>query len=110
MTQLSGYRIMWVMSLFDLPTNTKSERKQAHDFREFLRSEGFSMAQFSVYARHTTSREQLESLIIRIQNNMPKRGKVDILTFTDKQYGSIINLRGKGDAPPLKKPNQLTLF
>lgn len=110
MTQLSGYRIMWVMSLFDLPVKTKLERKLAHDFRDFLVKEGFQMAQFSVYARFTTSREQMETLLKKIQRNMPPRGKVDIITFTDKQYEQIVSLRGKSDSGRPKKPDQLCLF
>jgi CRISPR-associated protein Cas2 len=33
---LSGYRLMWVMVLFDLPVMTKAERKAATKFRHFL--------------------------------------------------------------------------
>ena len=33
---LSGYRIMWIFVLFDLPVGTKKERKAATKFREAL--------------------------------------------------------------------------
>jgi len=32
--RLNAYRIMWVLVLFDLPTETKKERKTAQDFRK----------------------------------------------------------------------------
>lgn len=35
-TALSGYRIMWVFVLFDLPVGTKKERKAANGFRHVL--------------------------------------------------------------------------
>ena len=41
MERLSEYRIMWVMVFFDLPTETKKERKAASDFRKKLQNDGF---------------------------------------------------------------------
>ena len=35
-SQLSGYRIMWIWVLFDLPVGTKAERKRASRFRRDL--------------------------------------------------------------------------
>ena len=32
--RLNAYRIMWVLVFFDLPTETKKERKAASDFRK----------------------------------------------------------------------------
>src|SRR5690606_17027170 len=49
MPKLSGYRLMWMMAMFDLPVLTKPERKRAADFRKFLLDQGFEMVQFSVY-------------------------------------------------------------
>lgn len=48
---LTGYRLMWVMVIFDLPVQTKAQRRAATKFRNFLLDEGFSMSQFSVYMR-----------------------------------------------------------
>ena len=39
--RFSEYRIMWVLVFFDLPTDTKKERKAAADFRKRLISDGF---------------------------------------------------------------------
>ncbi len=50
-TQLSGYRIMWVWVLFDLPVGTKAERKRATRFRNDLLDLGFEMVQFSVVSQ-----------------------------------------------------------
>ena len=54
---LSGYRIMWLVVLFDLPVGTKKERKAANRFREKLRDLGFEMSQFSVYLRFCAGKE-----------------------------------------------------
>ena len=42
---------MRVAVFFDLPTNTKAERRAATQFRKFLLDDGFDMLQYSVYAR-----------------------------------------------------------
>ena len=55
--RLNAYRIMWLFVLFDLPVETKKERKAAADFRKALLKDGFSMLQFSVYNRHCASDE-----------------------------------------------------
>ena len=45
---LSGYRLMWVVVMFDLPVIEKAERKAATAFRNSLLDMGFAMSQFSV--------------------------------------------------------------
>ena len=58
---LNAYRIMWLFVFFDLPTNTKKERKAAHRFRTDLLKDGFVMMQYSVYIRHCASPESAEA-------------------------------------------------
>lgn len=110
MAALSGYRLMWVMALFDLPVTTKSERKRATAFRTFLVDQGFEMVQFSVYARFAPGRERAEALARRIGGAVPAEGKVDVLFFTDKQYEQIVSFRGKNQPSRPEKPEQLALF
>ena len=45
MTRFSEYRIMWVLVLFDLPTDTKKDRKEYALFRKKLLMDGFTMFQ-----------------------------------------------------------------
>lgn len=109
MSELSGYRLMWIMTLFDLPVGTKKERKSATDFRKFLLDQGFEMAQFSVYMRFCSGKEQTETYCKRIKDALPEGGKVDILTITDKQYENIISFAGHV-RQSRKNPDQFTLF
>ena len=51
MERLSEYRIMWVMVFYDLPTETKKDRKMAAKFRKDIMKDGFSMFQFSIYLK-----------------------------------------------------------
>lgn len=107
---LSAYRIVWIMALFDLPVGTKTERKRATKFREFLLDEGFLMMQFSCYIRFSASREHADAVTGRVGRACPRSGKVDVIWFTDKQYSNIRTYRGPNrDAKP-GKPEQLTLF
>ena len=55
--RLNQYRVMWVLVLFDLPTETKKDRKVYTDFRKNLQKDGFTMFQFSIYLRHCMSME-----------------------------------------------------
>ncbi len=94
-TFLSGYQIMWMIVLFDLPVIEKQERKDAAEFRKFLLDEGFSMCQFSVYMKLLSGKEAVEQYYKKIQKVLPEAGKVDIICITDKQYENIISYVGK---------------
>lgn len=109
-THNSGYRFMWVMVLFDLPTTTRQERKSYTRFREFLLDTGFEMAQYSVYVKHTSGMEASKVVIRKVESAMPPEGKVDILQFTDKQYENIVCLRGRRRDSHKENPTQLVLF
>lgn len=110
MPALSGYRMMWMMVLFDLPVGTRPERKRATGFRTFLLDQGFEMVQFSVYARFCTGKEATEAQTRAIEKRVPKAGKVSILFFTDKQYENTVSFTGRERQPGPAKPEQLLLF
>lgn len=42
MDRFSEYRIMWVLVLFDLPTETKKDKKAYADFKKNLQRDGFT--------------------------------------------------------------------
>ena len=69
---------MWVLVLFDLPTETKKERKNYAIFRKKLLNDGFTMFQFSIYLRHCASRENAQVHINRVKNNLPPNGHIGI--------------------------------
>lgn len=107
---LSGYRIMWMMVMFDLPVTSKKERKAATGFRSFLLDCGFSMAQFSVYMRFCAGKEQVESRLRQIERNLPATGRVHVVTITDKQYERIVLFDGRKRESSPKNPGQLVMF
>ena len=107
---LSGYRMMWLYVMFDLPTGTRAERKAATKFRNFLLDRGFEMAQFSVYLRFAESKEAAEAHIARIGGALPGKGKVHIVTITDKQYANARIFVGRKRERHGGIPDQLVLF
>ncbi|MFG6447511.1 CRISPR-associated endonuclease Cas2 [Roseateles sp. BYS180W] len=107
---LTGYRLMWMMVMFDLPVVEKAQRRAATEFRNALLDMGFEMSQFSVYLRLCTSATQVDTYCRRVQSVLPQGGKVNILQFTDKQYERIISFRGQAKQPPPKTPDQFDLF
>lgn len=108
--RFNQYRIMWIFVLFDLPTETKKDRKNYTLFRKNLERDGFTMFQFSIYTRHCASRENAQVHIRRVKNFLPPHGHVCILQLTDKQFGMIELFIGKKAAEKPDTPQQLELF
>jgi len=107
---LSGYRMMWLMVMFDLPVVNDDDRKAASGFRNFLLEEGFSMNQYSVYFRLASGKEVMEREQRAIKLALPPHGKVDIITITDRQYESIVSYWNHQAQPPKQTPDQLFLL
>nr|WP_054557347.1 CRISPR-associated endonuclease Cas2 [Croceitalea dokdonensis] len=109
-SRLNQYRSMWVLVLFDLPTETRKDRKAATRFRKNLLDDGFNMFQFSIYLRFCASRENAAVHIKRTKMNLPKHGKVCIMQITDKQFGMIELFHGQKEVAPETPSQQLELF
>ncbi len=101
---------MWVMVLFDLPTETKKERKIYAVFRKQLLKDGFTMFQFSIYLRHCPSKENADIHIKRVKLELPPLGHIGILYITDKQFGDMELFYGKKPAEKKGQVQQLELF
>ncbi len=108
--RLNAYRIMWVMVLFDLPTETRQERKNYADFRKKMLQDGFAMFQFSIYLRHCSSMENADVHVKRVKKSLPEKGHVGIITITDKQFGMMEVFQGRKEAPKSNVPQQLEFF
>ena len=110
MDRLNQYRVMWILVFFDLPTETKKERKAYSLFRKRLMGDGFTMFQYSIYLRHCASRENATVHCRRVKSFLPKQGYVAILTITDKQFSNMELFIGKSEAPSQAPGQQLELF
>lgn len=101
---------MWILVMFDLPTDTKKQRKDAGHFRNFLLDEGFERSQFSVYARFVNGKEAFATRVNRIERHLPPSGDIQILNFTDRQYRDIIHFSDQGRQKARENPKQLVMF
>jgi CRISPR-associated protein Cas2 len=101
---------MWVIAMFDLPTDTPKARKAYARFRKALIEDGFTMMQYSVYTRHCASIENAEVHVKRMGAQVPSKGEVRFLTITDRQFGRINVFIGKKRQTNTPSPSQLELF
>ena len=108
--ELSGYKSMWLVAMFDLPTDTKAARRAYTRFRKALITDGFTMMQFSVYVRHCASDENAEVHEKRVADNLPPDGEVRLMRITDKQYERMRVFWGKMRKPAEQPPRQLEMF
>lgn len=110
MDRLSEYRVMWVLVFFDLPTETKKDKKAYALFRKQIQKDGFTMFQYSIYARHCASMANADVHIKRIKSFIPEYGHVAVMCITDKQFSEIVVYHGSKVAKAKSNPMQLELF
>jgi CRISPR-associated protein Cas2 len=101
---------MWVIAMFDLPTDTPAARKAYMRFRKDLLDDGFTMMQFSVYQRHCASIENADAHVARMGQKLPPAGEVRFLTMTDFQFSRIKVFWGKKRGKTAPATPQLELF
>jgi CRISPR-associated protein Cas2 len=111
--KMSAYRFMWLMVMFDMPTNTKKARKKYRYLRGELLKEGYMMMQFSIYIRSFHSYESALSGKKRIKDFIASnivKGSIRMIMFTDKQFGSMDIIVGIKEENEKNAPKQLLLF
>ena len=105
-----GWRSMWIIAMFDLPTDTPAARKAYARFRKTLIEDGFTMMQYSVYIRHCASAENADIHTKRMGVHVPAEGEVRFLALTDRQFGRMEVFVGKKRRPPANAPSKLEFF
>ncbi|PID29137.1 CRISPR-associated endonuclease Cas2 [Candidatus Saccharibacteria bacterium] len=106
-----SYRLMRVVVMFDLPTSTKSERRAATQFRNFLLDDGFDMLQYSVYTRLCPNRDVAQKHMLRVKRNAPDVGSVRLLYLTEHQFINMHILVGEKTVQEKTVPmRQLAFF
>jgi CRISPR-associated protein Cas2 len=82
----------WIMVMFDLPTDTKAERREATRFRNALLDIGFLMFQYSVYAKCAITLDKKDAFVHNLKIIAPTTGNVQCLFITDAQWEKAITL------------------
>lgn len=101
---------MWVLVFFDMPTETKKDRKNYAKFRKAILADGFTMFQFSMYIRHCSSRENADVHVRRVHSILPPKGHIGIMCVTDKQFGMMEIFFGREEVNTPPVAQQLELF
>ncbi len=111
---LTGWSMMWIICMFDIPVRTKTEMRKATRFRNALLDEGFMMKQFSVYMKPVKSLSVGRTITKRLLRFIPDSSVVSFIYITDKQYLMAENYLGKNNAENeeaiREKNGQLLLF
>lgn len=101
---------MWLIALFDLPVDSVRRRRAYTRFRKGLLKDGFTMLQFSVYARYCVSEDASVAHRNRIRCTLPDEGQIRVVFLTDHQFGKMEVYTGKKRDVAEQKPVQLEFF
>ena len=101
---------MWCMVMFDLPVETKEQRREAAAFRNLLLDNGYQRAQYSVYVRFSPTVHSILPTIGTIKNNLPTGGEVRILFVSNHQWSRALRFSDDVPISPEHAPAQLTIF
>ena len=85
---------MRMILMFDMPVDTIADRRAYRQFRQFLLSEGFIMHQYSVYSKLLLNGTANTAMIGRLEEHNPVKGKISVLTVTEKQFSRMLYLSG----------------
>lgn len=88
-------RIMRTIVFFDLPNIYAKDKRNYLKFRKFLINEGFLMMQESVYTKIVLNSIQANLLLEKVKKNAPKKGLIQLMTITEKQYSQIKYIIGE---------------
>ena len=101
---------MRTMVFFDLPNVYAKDKRNYLKFRKFLLSEGFIMTQESVYSKIILNQQQADLLFNRVRKNAPKKGIIQVLTITEKQYSQIEYIIGEPDTKIIIDDSRLVIL
>jgi CRISPR-associated protein Cas2 len=107
---MGGVKSMWVIVMFDLPTETKKNKRDYRRFVDFLLSDGFTLTQFSIYTRPCANWEAAQKHGDRVEAKLPPEGQVRMLTLTSRQMERMRIFYGKSPGEPEQLPLQLTFY
>lgn len=101
---------MRTMVFFDLPNIYAKDKRNYLKFRKYLLNEGFIMMQESVYSKLVLNSQQSDLLIERLRKNAPKKGLIQVLTITEKQYAQIEFIIGESNSKIVDNEDRLIVL
>lgn len=101
---------MRVFIMFDLPVETAEERRSYTQFRKFLMKNGFIMMQESIYSKLCLNATAAKTIYDTVRKNTPKKGIVQLMVVTEKQYASIEYLTGESSSEYINNTDRLVVL
>ena len=86
---------MRTLVMFDLPTETNSDRRHYRQFRRFLLREGFVMMQESIYTKICINAHMVDKVAVAIDAHKPPKGIVQVLSVTERQFINMKLITGQ---------------
>lgn len=103
-------RVVRTIVFFDLPNVYLKDKKNYNKFRKYLLSEGFIMMQESVYSKIVLNMQQATLLLERLRKNSPKKGIIQVLTITERQYSQIEYIIGESNSKIINTEDRLVIL
>lgn len=103
-------RVMRTIVFFDLPNIYLKDKKNYLKFRKYLLSEGFIMMQESVYSKIVMNSQQSTLLLDRLRKHAPKKGLIQVLTITERQYSQIEYIIGENQSKIINTEDRLVVL
>lgn len=101
---------MRLLLFFDLPNVYSKDKRNYLRFRKYLLEEGFIMMQESVYSKIFLNSQQAKLHIERIRKNSPKKGIIQTLLITERQYAQIEYIIGEGNSKIIDSEDKLIIL
>ena len=101
---------MRTIVFFDLPNVYSKDKRNYQLFRKFLIRQGFVMMQESVYSKIVLNSQQSSLLIDRIKKQAPKRGLIQALIVTEKQYSQMKYIIGRNTSKIIDNEDRIIIL
>ncbi len=105
-----GYRFMRIITFFDLPTITTTDRREYQKFRKFLIKNGFIMMQESVYCKLALNTTTVNTIMENIRKNRPAAGLVQVISITEKQFSQFEFIVGESQNETIDNDERLLVI
>lgn len=98
---------MVLLVCFDLPRNTKDEKRQATRYQKRLVELGFYMKQYSVYEREVRNQSTKERLLKTLREELPDSGSITIYQLPNEVNDNQITVLGKNCVMKTRRKAQI---
>lgn len=101
---------MRIIVFFDLPNIYTQDKRNYLKFRKHLINDGFIMLQESVYSKISLNSQQAQLIINKLKSKAPKKGLIQVLTITEKQYSQIEYIIGEPNTKIINSDERLVVL